>query len=198
MKILFLISLLSFSIYASAQKRNFVLIDDIYSNWTKTYTDEKTACKTFFYSDIMDDQIIERVKDLFLEDSVFIKYNLKQDTTGAGRIIFDAKERDLIIQQLQHLNAQAWQDQIFKRSKLVPFNKIDSIQRSVNEKKLDPLVRLCYLVHIFSHPIFVRNNTICLFYFGETDFATKEGEFWIYKKEGSDWVKYSPLYRWVE
>lgn len=194
MKIPILFSFLLTAQFASSQSRNFDLIDEIYSNWKNS----SNKCETFFYSDTMDAYTIERVKDLFLTEFSFIQASFNGDTTKADRIRFDSIERNYIIGQLINLNSVSWPDALFPKSKAVHFTKIDSIQKSVNDRKLDPLVRLCHSIYIFSHPIFLRQNSICLFYSGTTNFATKDGEFWIYRKEGSHWKKYAPIYRWTE
>lgn len=198
MKIVLLFCFLTLGLYSNAQKKNFVLIDEIYSNWLKSYSKGPGKCNLFLYSDTIDSYTIEIVKNQFLEDSIFLKYSPKKDTSKDVRIKFSSIERSYIIEQLNNLNMQAWPDEIFPMSRVVHFNKIDSIQKSVNAKKLDPLLRLCYTVYIFTHPIFLRQNTICLFYSGKTNFAVMEGEFWIFKKEGQNWIKYSPLYQWIE
>ncbi len=195
MKVLLLFSTLALSIYSNAQTKKFVLIDDIYANWHKSYNNDVRKCHTFLYSDIIDDYTNERVQDLFEINSVIYS---NKDTLNADKIIFTLAEKNYVIKELQKLNHQKWPDAIFPKSKVITFNHIDSIQKSINAKKVDPLLRLCYTVYIFSHPIFLRENSICLFYSGKTNFAVKDGEFRLYKKQGSDWVKFAPLYRWIE
>lgn len=194
MKIPIIISFLLNVLCVKSQTADFELIDEMYSNWKNS----PNKCQTFFYADVMDTYTIERVRELFLVESSFIKYSQKTDTTNAERIQFTAVEREYIINQLNNLNSNSWPDLILPKSKVISFTKIDSIQKSVNDQKLDPLIRLCHSVKIFSHPIFLRDNSICLFFSGTVDFAMKEGEFWIYRKEGFHWKKYTPLYRWIE
>ena len=194
MKLPLLLSFLLVTLSASSQVNTFELINELYSKWEKS----PNKCDTFLYSEKIDNYTIEMVKDQFLSDLPFIKFSLNKDTTNAEKIIFDSSERKYIIDQLNLLNSTVWPNTIFPKSNVIAFSKIDSIQKSVNERKLDPILRLCYSVHFFSKPIFLRQNTICLFYTGTTDFAMKEGEFWIYKKDNTKWEKYSPIYRWLE
>jgi len=195
MKIKLLFILLMPGSFARAQTAHFQLIDSIYLNWVNNYHDEKLNCDTFYYAETFDDYTIEIVRSQFEESAVFYT---SQDSATAGKIIFTPAERKYIDGQLVNLNQQQWPDKLFPRSKVIKFEQIDLIQNSINSQKLDPLLRLCYQVYVFSHPIFLRNDSICLFYFGNTDFAVKDGEFWIYERKDSTWNKLAPVYRWIK
>lgn len=192
---LLLIILISF-LSSNSQTKQFALIENIYSSWKKSANKYGRKCNLFLYSDMVIDEFSNSItQELFQTDSVFYS---KQDTLNAGKIILTYDERMFLIKELQKLGDQKWTDKILPKSSVVSFLKIDSIQKSVNDQKLDPMVRLCYAVHTFSPPIFLRDNSICLFYFGKANFAYKEGEFWLYKKHKGKWTKFSPLYRWVD
>lgn len=195
MKIPFLFSILALGLYSNAQTKQFVLIDSLYANWEKSYNNKEPKCDIFLYSDLIDEHTNEIVQDLFeINNTIYSK----KDTLISDKITFTLSEKNFIITELQKLNKQKWPNEIFPKSRVVRFNDIDSIQKSINDQKLDPVMRLCYTVYIFSHPIFLRNNSICLFYSGKTNFAVRDGEFWVYKKQGSAWIKYAPVYRWIE
>ena len=175
------------------QDNLFAPLNEIHANWTKTYSKGDYKCDTFFYSDKIDIYTLEYVENILLENNVFLKYSANQDTTNAERITLDSKEIEIIINELKLFHSSLWPDKLFPTSRVVPIEMVDSIQKSVNDKKLNPLIRLCSTVHFFSKPIYFRDNTFCMFYSGNTNFAVKEGEFWIFKREKTKWIKYSPI-----
>lgn len=177
----------------TAQQKQFALIDSIYQEWKHS----SLRCDSFYYADVIDDYSIGRIIDLFLEDGSFIN-TAERDTAHAARINFTTTERKYIIEQLKNLNAKVWPNNLFPQSKVIAFANIDALEERVNKEIPDPLQRLCHKVHSFSHPILLRHNTVCLFFSGRTDFATKEGDCWIYVKEGDQWKKLLPLYQWIE
>jgi hypothetical protein len=159
---------------------------------------ENDKCKKFLYSNKVDSYTLNIVEIAFQENTTHFKYAVSLDTTSAERIIFDSTERSFIRKEIKLLSTFEWADKLFQNSQVIDVLKIDSIQHSIKDNKLDTIFRFCFTIYTFSKPIFLRNNTVCIFYVGKVNFAIKEGEFWIYKKIKSKWIKFSPVYRWVE
>lgn len=189
--VLLFVSMLSINV--AAQTKQFVLIQDIYNNWKKVYNDDHT-CDTFLYADKIDKSIINSLQSIFEKKDDFYS---KQDTFKADKIAFTIEEKNFILNEWQNMSSISWPDKMFSNSRIIDHNKIDSLQTSVIDNKLDPVAGLCYTVFTFSHPILLRDSSICVFYFGKTTYAMKEGEFWIYKKNDKYWTKFSRIVFWV-
>lgn len=185
MRYLILILLINIHIPSIGQTKYFEPINQIHTNWKKTNSKYKMNCNFFFYADTIDTTTIEITENVFFTDSVFIKWTPKQDTTNKDRITLTLKERKFIQGRIRGINLKPWNDKLFTDSRVIPFDKIDDLIKTVNDKKEDPLKRLCSTVYFFTRPIFLRRNSLCIFYFGKTTFATKEGEFWIYEKKNT-------------
>jgi hypothetical protein len=195
MKTLLLFCFLSFGLFLKAQTKKSILIQEIYSNWLKHYHKGVEKCDTFFYAASIDDYSITILQEQFSEGKTIYS---KQDTLNAYKINFTLKERNFITRKLGRLNSKKWNDRLFPNSKVVSAEQIDAIQESAVNRNLAPALRLCYTVYTFSDPIFLRNDTVCLFYSGKTNFAVKEGELCVFKKRGAQWIKFATIYDWIE
>lgn len=93
------------------------------------------------------------------------------------------------------MNNFHWKDNLFKKSVLITKQKIQQYKdthggQPYYESQEYKDYRKSYT---FTKPIFIRNNSVCLFYLAET----YGGNLVIYVKEGKKWkLKYIP-YFWI-
>ena len=194
MRTIFFTILLLLNISVFAQIEQFVLIENVYQQWKRFSFTRNNECDNFLFKDSIDHYVIDSVKSVILARPAFRKMQLAGIYQKGDSITFSLDEKKYIIEQLEELNTYRWPDNIFKKSKKISPFQIDSMHSVMKSMDIAPIKKLCYNVYTFSHPIFLRNYTICLFYFEERSFIAREGEFSIYKLYNNEWTKYTPIY----
>ena len=96
----------------------------------------------------------------------------------------------------------------------IPLIKNDSVKKVMGDsakvweyfkKKYPQPIR--YALYTFSRPVFIRNNTVCLFYFDEGRYGgidpwnheenSSSGELSIYIKKGDTWIKRIIVFHYI-
>jgi hypothetical protein len=179
----------------NGQSKLFEPINEIYTIWLNSNSEDSVKCELFFYSDSIDGFSIDQVITLLNTDSIFLQLPANETSAGADTIILSSAERKEIIKQLNQLNSIPWTDRLFNNSTVIQMNRIKALQQATKAYELTPAQKLCYTVYTFSRPVFFRDSTFCIFYSGKKSHLLSEGEFRIYKKEKSKWESYSLLFR---
>ena len=177
-----------------AQNEQFELIEKVHDQWRRYAFNRNNECDKYYYKDSIEHYVIDSVKNAISSKGAFYRIEIYGYSSKPDSITFDIAEKKFILNQLDDLNKLKWEDNLFRRSKKLSSCQIDSMYRVIRSSDTEPLNKLCYNVYTFSHPIFLRNNTICLFYNEERSFVAKEGEFSIYKLHRNEWIKYAPIY----
>ncbi|SKA14755.1 hypothetical protein [Sediminibacterium ginsengisoli] len=119
--------------------------------------------------------------------------NLMEDTAG-----FSAAERRQIRKQVSHPGITAWTGDMFPQARIL---NADTIKAAFMERdKSWPYFHKQYGKSYYqvSVPIFLRNNTLCLFY---TDYncgpLCGQGAWVLYKKTGDKWESIKTFCRWI-
>jgi len=194
MKYAILILLFLFSSNAFSQVDQFELVENVYRQWRRYTFNKNDVCDKFYFKDSIDSYVIDSVKYAISNKCTFYRIEYLDSKQSRDSIKFDLKETTFILEQFEELNNNKWQENIFENSKKIFPYQIDSMYSVIKDLDIEPIKKLCYNVYTFSRPIYLRNNTICLFYFEERSYVAIEGEFWIFKLQRNKWTKYSPIY----
>jgi len=184
----FLVSVLFLFLFkfSDAQNENFELVQDVYKQWRKFSFNDRNQCKTIYINDSLGTLSINCIKERLSEFKKF--YNLDNERHKMDSIEFDDTELKYIIEQGNKLNDNHWSENIFPNAQIIHPAQFEKHFGSI--AFLDPIDKLCYNVYTFSNPIFLRNNTICLFYTEEKTFSNLYGEFNLYVLKNKKWVLY--------
>lgn len=116
--------------------------------------------------------------------------------------VFTKPEKLYIRTELDSMRHFAWGKGVFAKSRLIPADTISHIFGKKSNITGDGW-QYFYTwfgkgFHEFSKPIFLRNNTMCIFYSSyHCGWLCADGNLSIYVKEGDKWVLKGMLYRWV-
>lgn len=114
-------------------------------------------------------------------------------------LILSQNEVLFIQNELSKMAVYKWPEHIINGAELIPTEKVnkifaDNIFKGWAFLKAKHIDRL----YSFAPPIFLRNDTYCLFYYGYgCGDLCGEGEFALYKREKGKWVKIMSLSSWV-
>lgn len=172
------------------------LIRDIYSNWFNDRPFTYQECDTFFYSNKVDSNIINKVKETFLSDKVYKEWDPDQAAYVKRKTRFTLEERRYIVTQLDAIKKMSWPPKMFPFAYMIPLENIDPLLSKTDNSKLKPQQKICMEIQHFSVPFFLRNNTLCFFYLGKSNIFSKEGTFWIYEKVEGEWKRLASIYEW--
>jgi hypothetical protein len=184
---------------ASAQNSttSSVLIRDIYSNWFNERPYAYKDCDTFYYTDRVDTNILNKVRDAFLSDKEFKEWDVNEAAYVKRKTRFTLEERRFIVQQLEVVKQMQWPAKMFPFAYMVPLEKVQQQLIQVDRSKMKPEQKICMEFQHFTPPIFLRDNSLCFFYLGKSNIFTTDGAFWIYEKNAEgEWRRLASIYEW--
>ena len=193
---LLLVLFVSMQLNAQENSSSASLIRDIYSNWFNDRPFAYQECDTFFYSDKVDSNIINKVKMTFLSDKEFKEWDPDQAVYVKRKTRFTLEERRYIVNQLDAIKKMSWPAKMFPFAYMIPLNAVDPLLTKTDNSKAKPQQKICMEIQHFSVPFFLRNNTLCFFYLGKSSIFSKEGAFWIYEKIDGEWKRLASIYEW--
>lgn len=193
-----LLFVFTFSLQLTAQKSSSSasLIKDIYNNWLNNRPFAYHECDTFFYSDRVDTNIINKVKQAFLSDKEFKEWDPDQAVYVKRKTRFTLEERHYILNQLDAVKKISWPAKMFPFAFMIPLDTVDPLLTKTDNSKAKPQQKICMEIQHFTTPFFLRNNTLCFFYLGKSNIFSKEGAFWIYEKIDGEWKRLASIYEW--
>lgn len=120
------------------------------------------------------------------------------ETQKYDNIQLTDKEKEYLVKEMNSQRGKLWKDNLLKNSTVISRDSLTSIF----SKNID---RWGYFhrkygesYYSFTKPIFIRDNSICFFYFSyfhDTSFAG--GEFAVFKKENGKWKYYMTIWEWT-
>ncbi len=167
-----------------------------------------------FLSDVFRDKLTQEV--FTYTDKIWPAYydnierSLKADTlqgalfpyrrdTPKEYIVLSKQEKVYIFKCLQEQKTKAWPDNLFPKSRLILYDTITAIFK--DRRRGWPYFNNHFArsgFHSFTQPIFLRNNSLCIFY---SDYSCGglcgSGEFAVYRKQNGVWIKIISLYSWI-
>ncbi len=129
----------------------------------------------------------------------FIKKELSQDTLidlecKKNKVALSSNERAYINKELEKMKFQTWPKKIFKNSILINSDTISAIFKKPLIAQFDFFSKYSNGYSFFSRPIFIRNNTLCIFYCGyNCSNLCFDDQLFILRKEGEGWVEFISL-----
>jgi hypothetical protein len=174
----------------SQKSKNFIL--DFYrqkNNFSET---------TIFAKEINPNDktsIIEMLQD----NNAFKIWQEINDRLVVDSLILTAKEKQFIIKRLaDQVDTTIWNEINIPNSLVIARDSILAILRDRNKGWDYFYTNYGNNVNSFTIPIFFRHNRLCAFY---ADVGCGElcgfGEFAIYRREKSNWVRWITLYAWI-
>ena len=134
---------------------------------------------------------IQEIKDDFNSDTIQI---------SADTLILTNAELKYIHDQLNKMDRPYLKSDLFDSTQIVSPSSIHRLfKKGIGEgweafyKRYSPKG-----YYVFSKPIFLRNDSLCIFYYGYScGGLCGSGGLYIYKKTGSDWKPWLELFRWI-
>ncbi|WGQ10136.1 hypothetical protein QG516_00515 [Pedobacter gandavensis] len=153
-----------------------------------------------FYLGTLDDESIKYLRSTLKPDTLYSGLSDEEDFKhfGKDKLVFSKSERMLIQKKIIALKFQNLPDQLFEGGKLLTSDSL----KLYAEGNLDAWSNLnknkIYKYFMFSRPIFLRNNTICLFNYAQyCGFKCGIGKTAIYRKEHGRWRRLMVLSSWI-
>ena len=156
--------------------------------------------KGIVYTDSLDRNTISEMRK-YLNGKLIDSYILPGFRAGkSGKFGFSKREKFFINTELNKLVSLCWQPGLLDSSRLIKADTVTKIFKNGDLFSGWDYFRKNYgrELYSFSKPIFLRNNTICLFYFGDRcGELCGEGGLYIYIKKNGVWKMKYPVYSWV-
>jgi hypothetical protein len=151
------------------------------------------------YVDSISNNTINEMQEALNKDTIS---NVIITDKRGKRIVFDftKKEREYINSELKKMRNYAWSEGLLKNSILLrqdTIGHIFSMKAMLFDKWGYFKSHYGQGFHYFSKPIFLRNNTVCIFYEDyNCGWTCGDGSLNIYVKKGDKWIVKYILYTW--
>jgi uncharacterized protein YjcR len=114
-------------------------------------------------------------------------------------LTFSEQEIAHAYKEIAKVSKHKWDNGLFENSKLIP---TDTVKKVFADRKL---LGWQYMyskginkIYSFGMPVFLRNDTYCLFYYDYgCDYLCGYGEFAIYKKDNGKWTYWGRISSWI-
>lgn len=111
---------------------------------------------------------------------------------------FYTKEELSFIEKSMKASSIKWSSGLFGSAKIMSRDSIDAIFKDKSKGWYYFYKHIGKGVYSFSLPIFLRNDTYCLFYSDYScGYTCGEGHFKLYKKENGSWVEVKTYCEWI-
>ncbi|MCU0351742.1 MAG: hypothetical protein MUF43_13095 [Flavobacterium sp.] len=168
-------------------------MNHIYENWLDRRGFKGSDCPTIYYRESVDTEIIESTIQILSGKKSFPISELYMDENKKPLTI-TSTEQKYLISELNKLKDFKWPSKMFPNSVKVTINDIRKVF-SITNKYPETKSAMCSIIYGFSKPIFIRDNTICLYLsqeqYGESN---SQSTFSFYKKNGAEWEEYADVF----
>jgi len=129
--------------------------------------------------------------------SIFNNDTLRNNQSEA-MLILTKVDKEHIYNELRKLNQRFVDKGLLRKSCFLPKEKLDLILKDPFSGWADFYKKYGKGYYSFSKPIFIRDNSICIFFFNfDCGVLCAKGELSVYKKSGNKWVKWFILNEFV-
>jgi len=179
--------LLATSICACSNEKlpSEIFLDDFFDE--KIYSDEQIVCVTYPFNG---DNFIQYLDRPFAKDTV--------TAFGPNSIVLTKNEKNVIIESLRSMKPDSAHVDFYINREITSSDTIDALLQ--NPKKGWSYFRKRYrgIYYSATKPIFLRNNTLCLFYYSHNcGQECGDGDFSIYRKTLFGWERYISFHYWI-
>jgi hypothetical protein len=114
-------------------------------------------------------------------------------------LILTGKEYAYVLSEIKKMQKLVWHDGLLPNSKTIPTDTVTNIFKTKRMAGWDYLYKKgIHAIFTITNPVFLRNDTVCLFYFDQTcGDLCGSGDFAIYKKLDGKWVYWIMLNGWI-
>jgi hypothetical protein len=125
-------------------------------------------------------------------------FHEKIEWISSDSLVITTKERQYITTQIDKMGSSVWGKNELANFKMITADTVNAI--FANRKRdgwAEMQKRGVARIYNFSGPIFLRNDTFCLFYYGYScGWRCGHGEVAVYKKVNGRWEHWSTLMSW--
>jgi hypothetical protein len=148
----------------------------------------------FYLSNHDDSALLDALKP----DTLMDMWGLAGRNKPQNKLVLTQKEKKHIRTKLRQLRELTWEDHLLPRARLLPRDTVQYYLKDRARGWQRMYDRGISGYYTFSNPIFLRNETLCIFQF---DFSCGnlcgDGTIMIYRKENGKWQPYINLANWV-
>lgn len=182
------------TVHPQKPSSSFTIIQDIYNNWSKTWSDGEFKCDSFYFTQSADERTIEEIKSAMIGSYDYLKSISKEsrDSILKKKIVFDSSELTVIFLFLDKLGKASQTQELFPHSRYILHKNI--VEIILQNRNKDLKQRVCTRIYTFSAPLFLRDETICVIYLAESSVIGTDQGLWIFKFTNGKWQKAEPLY----
>lgn len=162
---------------------------------TSFLTEIRESKYPVFYLSNYDDRAL---LDAFKPDTLMDMWGLAGRNKPQNKLILTQKERKHIRTKLRQLRELTWENHLLPSARLLPGDTVQYYLKDRARGWQRMYDRGISGYYTFSNPIFLRNETLCIFQY---DFSCGnlcgDGTIMIYRKENGKWKPYINLANWV-
>jgi hypothetical protein len=139
------------------------------------------------YSSMLNEEIIAKMKDAFKRDTIFSMFKTEEGKF-ADTLVFSQEEKRYIETKITNLKFNAWRPGLIENSKFIQTNYLKKMVSKPGGWQYFHR-HFGSVVYWFSKPIFVRNNTLSIFYIGYScDGLCGSENLSVYVKVNNKWT----------
>ncbi len=171
------------------------IVSNSYSQSTKNsikFLQEFFADKLpIVYSDTIHQYDLKYLKEAIVKDTLYNNFFFGQNNAGR-QLILTKDEKKYLLEKIDEQQDFIWPNNLFQNSQ-----KIDLEEKNSNSN-LKKKLKKFQSIYNFSKPVFIRNNSICIFYYGYyCGGECGQGSIEIYRKINSKWTKWITMVQWI-
>lgn len=140
------------------------------------------------YAEKVGEYAIESMKDALMQDTLYALDPKRREPNR--RLILTQQERSYIQNQLQMQLKEVWTNDLFEKGTMVTTSELGSVYSD----RGDGWPRL----YRFSRPIFIRGQSLCIFYSGYScGSRCGQWQWMVFEKKDGNWVHWIDIVKWV-
>lgn len=172
-------------------QKNDLKKDTAFLNWfiqnssTRPFLTPYSIDSITVYSNGISNKRIDEIKNILNADT------LADIECKKNIIVFNKYEREYILKQLEKMKSELWPEKLFKNSLMIDRDTINTMFKKTMVQQVEFFRKYPHGYSFFSRPIFIRKNTICIFYSGYNCASNCfDDQLFIMRKEAEDWVPF--------
>ena len=157
------------------------------SNEEKFVIEQFKAKKNIIYTDKIWPSDIDNIREALSAKSKITTWdyrrNKEKDEDIPNQINFTNSELKFVLKQIEKNNKKGWAKNKLPNDQFISRDSLTALSKK----------GMFFNEYSFSKPVFIRNETICIFYSDGNEF----GELSVFIKHKDNWIYYSRFFQWV-